>query len=434
MLTPAERRAKVKAIIRVASCNFIEAYDFIVYGYYAGYIADTFFPGESEFLRLMQSLMTFGAGYLMRPLGAIVLGAYMDRKGRKAGLILTLALMAIGTLSIAVTPGYATIGWLAPAIIIAGRLLQGLSAGAEFGGVAIYLSEIATPGRHGFYCSWQAVSQQVAVVFSAAFGFALASSIAPAEMTAWGWRVPLLVGFVAIPIILWLRRSLEETEAFVHSRHVRAISEVLKILLANWRLIVTGMALTVMTTTSFYLITAYTPTYARQALQMPAQEAQLVTLFIGISNVLWLPVGGIVTDRFGARPLMLLVTVAALVTAYPAMTWLVADPGFARLLAVLLLFSGYFGLYNGALIPLLAEIMPREVRTTAFSFAFVTATAVFGGFTPAICTYLVEITGNRAAPALWLSLAAAISLAAAVLLPALQPATGQEKRARAAIG
>jgi MFS transporter, MHS family, citrate/tricarballylate:H+ symporter len=133
MLSPAERRAKIRAVIRVASCNFIEAYDFIVYGYYANYIAATFFPAGSEFASLMLSLVTFGAGYLMRPLGAIVLGSYMDRKGRKKGLILTLGLMAVGTLSIAVTPGYAQIGLLAPLLIVAGRLLQGLSAGAEFG-------------------------------------------------------------------------------------------------------------------------------------------------------------------------------------------------------------------------------------------------------------------------------------------------------------
>src|SRR5215467_7244037 len=148
MLSPTERRAKIKAVIRVASCNFIEAYDFIVYGYYAKYIAATFFPVSSEFASLMLSLLTFGAGYLVRPLGAIVLGAYMDRKGRRAGLILTLSLMAAGTLSIALTPSYATIGLIAPFIIFAGRVVQGLSAGAEFGGVAIYLSEIATPGRH----------------------------------------------------------------------------------------------------------------------------------------------------------------------------------------------------------------------------------------------------------------------------------------------
>jgi MFS family permease len=416
MPSSSERRATIRAVVRVASCNFIEAYDFIVYGYYARYIADTFFPSKSAFVSLMLSLTTFGAGYLMRPVGAVILGAYMDRKGRRQGLILTLGLMAVGTLSIAVTPGYAVIGVTAPLIIVLGRLLQGLSAGAEFGGVAVYLAEIATPGRRGFYCSWQAVSQQVAVVFAALSGVALTALVPPAEMTLWGWRIPLLAGLVAIPLILWLRRSLKETDAFLHSRHAHGLDEVLRILLANWRLILMGLALSVMTTTSFYLITAYTPTYAREALGMAQRDVFLVTLIVGFSNLLWLPVGGLLTDRFGARPLMLLVTAAALMSAYPAMVWLVAAPNFAKLLAVLLLYSVYFGLYNGALIPLLTEIMPHEVRTAGFSLAFVTATAIFGGFTPAICTYLIEATGNRAAPGLWLTLAACISLAAALAL------------------
>src|SRR5215467_5250223 len=170
MLSPTERRAKIKAVIRVASCNFIEAYDFIVYGYYAKYIAATFFPVSSEFASLMLSLLTFGAGYLVRPLGAVVLGAYMDRKGRRAGLILTLALMSAGTLSIACVPGYATIGLLAPFLVVTGRLLQGFSAGVELGSVSVYLAEIATPGHRGFYVSWQNASQQFAVVFAALFG------------------------------------------------------------------------------------------------------------------------------------------------------------------------------------------------------------------------------------------------------------------------
>jgi MFS transporter, MHS family, citrate/tricarballylate:H+ symporter len=428
MLTEAERRTKTRAIFRVASGNFIEAYDFIVYGYYAHYIAETFFPTGNPFASLMLSLLTFGAGYLIRPLGAIVLGAYMDRKGRRQGLLLTLSLMAVGTLSIAITPSYAEIGLAAPLLVVAGRLLQGLSAGAEFGGVAIYLSEIATPGRRGFYCSWQAVSQQVAVVFAASFGVILTAYVPPEQMTLWGWRVPLLAGAAAIPVILWLRNSLEETDVFLKSRHVRTMGEVLRILGAHWTLVLNGVALTVMTTTSFYLITAYTPTYARQALAMAPNDVFLVTLFVGLSNLCWLPVGGILSDRFGSRSLMLIVTAAALVTVYPAMVWLVAAPSFAKLLGVLLLYSVYFGLYNGCLIPLLAEIMPAEVRTAAFSLAFVTATAIFGGFTPAIATYLIEATGNRAAPALWLSLAAAISFSAAAILPAVQTALAGRMR------
>jgi MFS family permease len=434
MLSAAERRAKINAIFRVASCNFLEAYDFIVYAYYARYIGQTFFPNDNPYLETAQTLAVFGAGYVMRPLGAILLGAYMDKHGRRKGLILTLALMAIGTLTVAVTPGYQTIGWLAPAIVIAGRLLQGLSAGAEFGGVAVYLAEIATPGNRGFYCSWQAVSQQAAVIASALIGVILTTLVTPADMTLWGWRVPLLIGVVAIPFLYWLRRSLPETEVFEQSRHVRSMGEVLRLLGANWALILNGMALSVMTTVSFYLITAYTPTYGQQVLQMSPQASLLVTLMVGVSNLLWLPVGGILTDRYGGRPVMLGVTAAALLTAYGAMSFLVEAPDFTKLLAVLLLFSVYFGLYNGALIPTLASIMPQEVRATAFSLAFVTATAIFGGFTPYVANFLVAATDDRAAPALWLSLAAAISLTAAVLLPLVTSTSQGKARAGALAG
>jgi len=390
-------------------------YDFIVYGYYANYIARTFFPVGSEFASLMLSLMTFGVGYLMRPLGAIVLGAYMDRKGRRDGLILTLALMAIGTLTIAACPGYATIGLLAPALVVMGRLLQGLSAGVELGGVSIYLAEIATPGRRGFYCSWQSGSQQVAVIFTALLGIALTTGISEDRMARWGWRVPLLIGCLIIPLIFWLRRSLEETEVFRKSRHVKTAGEVFRIVAANWPLVLLGMMLSVLTTTTFYLITAYTPTFGRQALHLAATTNLVVTLCVGFSNLLWLPIGGALSDRFGRRPLLLLIPCLTLLTAYPAMAWLVSDPSFAKLLIVELWFSFFFGIYNGAMIPFLAELMPAEVRTAAFSLAFSLATAVFGGFTPAVCTYLIEVTGNSAAPALWLSLAAAISLSAALM-------------------
>lgn len=413
MLTPAERRAKIGAVLRVSSGNFLEMYDFMVYGYYANYIAKTFFPSDSEFASLMLSLATFGAGYLMRPLGAILLGSYIDRKGRRTGLILTLGLMAIGTVTIAVTPGYDVLGPAAPLLVVIGRLLQGLSAGVELGGVSIYLSEIATPGNRGFYCSWQSASQQVAVMFAALIGVALTTILPPEEMVLWGWRVPLLIGCMIIPLILFLRRSLQETEEFQHRKHRPSAGEVLRVIAANWRLVGIGMMLSVMTTTTFYLITAYTPTFGRQALHLAVQDNLLVTLCVGLSNFLWLPIGGALSDRIGRRPLLLLIPALALVTAYPAMSWLVADPSFTKLLLVELWFSFFFGIYNGAMIPLLAEIMPVEVRTAGFSLAFSLATAVFGGFTPAVCTYLIETTGNRASPGLWLSLAACISLIAA---------------------
>src|ERR1700760_1736129 len=214
-LSGSERRQLIWSVVRVSSGNFLEMYDFFVFCYYASAIGKTFFPSGSEFAQLMFAFMTFGAGFLMRPLGAVFLGAYVDHYGRRAGLMLTLGLMAVGTLSIAVVPGYAAIGVAAPVIVVLGRLIQGFSAGVELGGVSVYLSEIATPGHKGFYVSWQSGSQQIAVIFVALLGVWLSALVPPEEMTAWGWRIPFLVGCMIVPLIFILRRALEETEDFL---------------------------------------------------------------------------------------------------------------------------------------------------------------------------------------------------------------------------
>ena len=201
--------SKLGNVIRVSSGNFLEMYDFMVYAYYASYIAREIFPSSNAYASLMMTLGTFGAGYLMRPLGAVVLGAYVDRHGRRSGLILTLFLMAIGTLVIACTPAYRTIGIVAPIVVVLGRLLQGFSAGVGVGGASVYLSEMATPGHRGFYCAWQSASQQVAVVFAALLGVALSVAVPPAGMAQWGWRVPFFIGCLIVPLLFWLRRSLD---------------------------------------------------------------------------------------------------------------------------------------------------------------------------------------------------------------------------------
>src|SRR5438067_8123172 len=219
MSTPQNRESKIWSVIRVSSGNFLEMYDFMVFGYYAAAIGNAFFPTGNPFVSLMLSLMTFGAGFLMRPLGAIVLGAYTDRHGRRAGLILTLGLMSIGIISIACTPGYATIGLLAPLLVLTGRLLQGFSAGMELGGVSVYLAEIATPGHKGFYGSWQSASQQVAVMFAALLGVALSAMLPPEKMAVWGWRVPLLLGCMIVPVLFRLRRSLQDTDELIARKH-----------------------------------------------------------------------------------------------------------------------------------------------------------------------------------------------------------------------
>src|SRR6476660_2793929 len=208
-LVPASvtRTSNVRKVVRVAAGNALEMYDFQIYGYYAAAIAFTFFPSGSEFASLMLSLATFGAGFLMRPLGAIILGAYIDHHGRRKGLLVTLALMAVGTLSIAILPGYVAIGLAAPLLVLVGRLLQGFSAGVELGGVSVYLSEIATTGRKGFYVAWQSASQQVAVMFAAVLGLVLTWTLSTREIQQWGWRIPFLAGCALIPFLFVLRRS-----------------------------------------------------------------------------------------------------------------------------------------------------------------------------------------------------------------------------------
>jgi metabolite-proton symporter len=412
----ATRWQQIKPVVQVASGNFLEMYDFFVFAYYAAAIGRAFFPSGDPFASLMLSLATFGVGFLMRPLGAIVLGAYIDHHGRRAGLLLTLGLMAVGTLSVALTPGYATLGILAPLIIVAGRLLQGFSAGAELGGVSVYLAEIAPPGRKGFYVSWQSASQQVAVIFAALLGVVLQQSISPAQMDDWGWRVPLLIGCLIVPILFALRRSLAETEAFLgRQKRTTSLAAIWTSLVQNWALILVGMMMVTMTTVSFYLITAYTPTFGRETLKLDVISVLIVTLCVGVSNLVWLPLMGAVSDRIGRRPLLIAFTIIAIATAYPAMVWLTGAPSFERLLGVELWLSFIYGSYNGAMVVYLTEIMPPDVRSSGFSLAYSLATAIFGGFTPAICNLLIHETGNKAMPGLWLSIAAALGLGATLL-------------------
>jgi metabolite-proton symporter len=412
-----ERSAKIKNVIRVSSGNFLEMYDFIVFGYYAAPIGRTFFPGHNPYASLMLSLMTFAAGFLMRPVGAVVLGAYIDRYGRRAGLLLTLGLMSVGTITIACLPGYATLGLLAPLLILLSRLLQGFSAGVELGGVSVYLAEIATPGHKGFYVSWQSASQQVAVMVSALLGVVLSSLLSAPTIDLWGWRIPFLVGCLIIPVLFLLRRSLAETEAFQARKHHPTIQQIIRTLATNWAIVLVGMMLVAMTTVSFYLITAYTPTFGQSELHLTSLASLIVTLCVGLSNFFWLPVMGSASDRFGRKPLLIIFTVLALLTAYPVMLWLTAEPSFLRLLLVLLWLSFIYASYNGAMVVALTEIMPLDVRTSGFSLAYSLATALLGGFTPALCTYLIHLTGNRAMPGLWMSFAAVLGLIAAFLIP-----------------
>ncbi|MFB6458481.1 MFS transporter [Bradyrhizobium tunisiense] len=406
-------KSRVGAILRATSGNFLEQFDFFLFGFYAAAIGKAFFPSSDETASLLNTFGVFWLGALMRPVGAIVLGSYIDRIGRRQGLIVTLGIMAFGTVVIAFCPSYATIGIAAPVIVLLGRLLQGFSAGVELGGVSVYLAEIATPGNRGFYTSFQSASQQVAIFVASILGFIL-SEVMPADtVAAWGWRIPFFVGCLIIPLIFVLRRTLEETPAFLAMKKHPTTNEVFASALANWRIVVLGMMIAILTTTTFYFVTVYTPTFGKTVLKLSTQDALLVTLLVAVSNFIWNPVGGALSDRIGRKPVLLAIAGLSLVTAYPALHWLVIAPSFGKLLAVEMMFSFYFGVYSGTMLGALVEIVPAHVRTTCFSLAFALAAALFGTFTPFASTWLIERTGDKASPGFWLMLAALLGIIAA---------------------
>src|SRR5216683_2728179 len=413
---PPQIKSRIGAILRATSGNFLEQFDFFLFGFYAAAIAKAFFPSENETAALLNAFGVFWLGALMRPVGAIVLGAYIDRIGRRKGLIVTLAIMALGTVTIAVCPTYATIGVAAPVIVLIGRLLQGFSAGVELGGVSVYLSEIATPGNRGFYTSFQSASQQVAIFVAAIIGFVLSEMMPAATVAAWGWRIPFFIGCLIIPFIFVLRRTLEETPVFLAMKRHPTASEVFASAAANWKIILLGTLMVAMTTVTFYFVTVYTPTFGKNVLKLTTRDALLVTLCVAVTNFIWLPIGGAISDRIGRKPVLLAIAGLSLITAYPMLSWLVVEPTFTKMLIVELVFSFYFGVYNGAMVAALTEVVPAHVRTTCFSLAFSLAAALFGTFTPLAATWLIDRTGDKASPGFWLMFAAASGIIATLAI------------------
>ena len=421
--------SKVATVLRVTSGNFLEMYDFFLAGVFAKNIGQTFFPTDNEYASLMLSFATFAISFFMRPLGAIFLGAYIDKIGRRQGLIVTLAIMGLGTAIVALSPGYATIGLLAPLLVLIGRLLQGFSAGVELGGVSVYLSEMATPGHKGFYVAWQSASQQIAIVMAAVLGFLVRYMFDKAAVDDFWWRLPFFVGCAIIPFLFYIRRSLQETPEFAQRKEHPTTQQIMASLSANWQIILLGMLMVAMTTTAFYTITTYTPTYAKEVLKLTDKDGLIITFCVALSNFFWLPVMGALSDRVGRLPLLLIFSGLTVLTGYPVLVWLAGHTSFANTLIALLWFSFLYGSYNGAMVVALTEVVPKSVRASGFSLAYSLATALFGGMTPIIATALVHglegstIFEAKAAPGLWLAFSGLCGFVASLLIYLLRSET-----------
>lgn len=417
-------RFSMKPIIQVGAGNALEIYDFMVYGYYARYIAQTYFPTEDPYVSLMLSLMTFAFGFLARPVGAIVLGSYTDRHGRRAGLLMSLGLMSLGIISVACTPSYATIGIAAPLIVLLGRLLQGFSAGAELGGVVVYLAEIAQPNRRAFYTCFQVCSQQFAVMIASTAGLLLLYNTTPVEMSAWGWRLPMLLGCAVIPVLFWLRTSLAETDVFARKKRTPSMSEICSGLVGGWRVILRCMGMSAMAVVTSQAITSYAPTFIK-ALKLGDWVGFVTLFFVGVMILVSLPVMATIADRVNRRTMLVVVTLTAVVSAYPLLAWLAADPSVFKFVVFELWFSFMYASYSAAQVPTMVETVPAESRTAGYSFAQAVAAALLGGFTPAIATWLNHTFQSNAMVGLWLAIAAGISLVSVLTLNGKSVQEGQ---------
>ncbi|MGF6957002.1 MFS transporter [Paraburkholderia youngii] len=404
------RQNSWRAVAAASIGNALEWFDLVVYGFFAVTISKLFFPAGNDTVSLLLTLGTFGVSFFMRPLGAIAIGAYSDRAGRKAALTLSILLMMSGTLIIAILPTYQSIGLAAPLILVLARLMQGFSAGGEFGSATAFLAE-HVPGRRGFYASWQMASQGLTTLLAAGFGALLTGGLSQEQMTSWGWRVPFFFGLLIGPVAFYIRTRLDETPEFLAAETTQT---PLRDTFATQKLrLVIAMGVVILGTVSSYLM-LFMPTYGVRQLGLAPSVAFAAIAVTGLIQMVFSPVAGHWSDLHGRTRIMLGAAVLLFVLVYPAFAFLIAHPSFGTLIVWQIVFgflvSGYFGATPG----LLSEIFPVQTRTTGMSLAYNIAVTIFGGFGPFIIAWLISVTGSKAAPSYYMMFAALLSIAALI--------------------
>jgi MFS family permease len=409
------------AVLGATIGNMLEFYDFVTYSFFATQIGHTFFPSKSEFASLLLSLATFGAGFITRPIGAIIIGSYSDRAGRRPAMVLSFAMMGIAILVLALTPSYQTIGVAAPIVVILARLTQGFSLGGEVGPTTAYLMEAATPRHRGLAVSFQPASQQIAATAGALVGEILSLTMTSDALDAYGWRIAFLLGAATLPFGLWLRRTLPET---LHRAETPALhgekAATTGTLRSNKRLLALGLLILASGTIITY-VTQYMTTYAQHTLHVDAPLAFATTVVsngIGIAAAF---LGGWLADRAGRWPIMVWPQLAALLLTYPIFLWVVESRNSAALLGGLGLLALIGSIPYSAFYVGLAEGLPKNIRGGAFATIYAVAIAIFGGTAQLVVAWLTEATGNALAPAWYLLLATAVGLAAMILMPETAP-------------
>jgi MHS family proline/betaine transporter-like MFS transporter len=411
--TMAPRTANRSAIVGACIGNLLEWYDFTVYALFATYIANSFFPSHDPGAALVKTFLTFGAGFVIRPVGAAVIGAYGDRAGRKAALMLTIWVMAAGTLLIAAAPDYAAIGVAAPWLLLLGRLLQGFSAGGEIGSASAFLAESAADGARGRLAAWQEATMGMSNILGALVAFTVSTLLSPAQLQQWGWRVPFLVGLLIAPAGLLLRRSLRETAEFESERiRHRSVTPLRSAFGEKGAALLVGFGLSIPWAVGVYVLNIYTPVYVQHAFGFTAQQAFAASLIGNVFFVLTCLAAGRLSDRLGRSTILSAGVLALLIAVLPLYLWLQAQPTAGVLIMVQSCFCIMVATFVGVAPAALADLFPTSVRATGISLVYNGAFVIFGGFAPAILTWFTQQAhGSAMAPAGYVMCAALIGLA-----------------------
>ena len=411
-ITAADRSRARRAVVASSIGNALEWFDIIVYSSFAVVISALFFEpaGQAggQATGILLTFGTFAVSYLVRPIGAMVLGSFADRHGRKGALTLTIMLMMLGTLIMACAPTTAVMGPAAALVILLARLIQGFSAGGEFGTATAFLIENA-PDRKAFYGSWQVATQGVSMFLASAFGFCLFTFLDHDALYSWGWRIPFFFGLLIGPVGLYIRLKMEETPDFARERGNLAKSPLAATLIHAAPRWVASAAIVGLASVSVYLI-LFMPTYAVRNLELPSYAGYLGGIISGIVTLVGAPLAGKLADRIGCVRVMLAAAVVAVVVAFPLFLVLVASPSVAVLTIVQVVLGILMATYFGPLPALLADMFPTNIRTTGMSISYNVGVTLFGGFAPLILAWLVSTTGSLLAPSYYYILIGLISL------------------------
>src|SRR5215471_1125653 len=401
--------------------NALEYYDFLTYTFFSIQIGHAFFPAQSAYGSLMLSLATFGAGFVTRPIGALVIGAYSDRVGRRPAMVLSFTMMGSAIILLALTPSYDAIGIAAPILAILARLVQGFSLGGEVGPTTAYLMEAASADRRGLAVSWQPASQQIAATAGALVGAVLSRLMTSEALDSYGWRIAFLIGAVTLPFGLWMRSSLPETLHLREAGSVMTGGSSLGVLRANLRVMILGLCILASGTIITY-VTEYMTTYAENTLHVAADLAfatSVVSNGVGIVAALY---GGWLADRVGRWPVMVWPQLVALLLTYPVFLWIAETRTALALLGGLGILSLVGSIPYSAFYVAFAESLPKNIRGGAFATVYAVAIASFGGTAQLIVTWLIHATGNALAPAWYMLFATAVGLIAMMMMSETAPA------------